>query len=256
MLLTKKYKLIIAYDGTNYHGWQQQIGLPSVTQTIQRTFERLFNRPAQLLGASRTDAGVHALGQVALLKTDVKVNPEIIVTALNNSLPSDIIIRSATLMPADFHPWYNVVQKTYYYHFFTERPLPFVARYGWYYRHAIDMHMLRQALALFVGMHNFKSFACAQDSRENMIRTVDNITVSYVKRFGVYRIQVRGQKFLRHMIRRMVGAAVHVASHKNLSVSLISDILKKENPHHILPNAPAHGLLLRSIHYNKEFLND
>jgi tRNA pseudouridine38-40 synthase len=245
----KKYKLVIAYDGTSYCGWQEQPALKSVSGAIRTAFKRLFKKEVYLLGASRTDAGVHALGQVALLKSDLIIDPFSLAQALNNILPANIVVRSATQVAKDFHPWYQVTQKIYYYHFFLKRPLPFLAAYGWYFRYALDLEKLQQSLSVFAGTHNFRSFACAQDGRENMVRTIDYIAVTYIKKYGMYRIEVRGQKFLRHMIRRMVGAALHIAANKQKSIEYIRDTLKAEDPHHILPNAPANGLVLRRIYY-------
>lgn len=247
-----RYTLIIAYDGTRYAGWQQQPNAISILSTLEKVFLQVFKKPVGILGASRTDAGVHALGQVALLRTDFFINPNILKKALNDILPSDIVIRSAMTAADDFHPWYNVAQKTYYYHFFIQRPLPFAARYGWYYPYRIDYQKLQAALALFVGTHDFRSFVCAEDERAEMVRTIDAIRLSYVRRYGMYRIEVQGKKFLRHMIRRIVGAALYVASHTNVSICVISAILDRKNPRHHLPTAPSCGLLLRKIVYEKK----
>lgn len=246
-----QYKLIVAYDGTRYVGWQQQPNAISVVGQLERTFVRVFNQPCWVLGASRTDAGVHALGQVVLLRTELDIPAHILKKALNDMLPADMLIRSAAPAAQNFHPWYGVAQKTYYYHFFTQRPLPFGARYGWWYKSKIEYEKLRACLALFVGTHDFRSFVCAEDERTEMVRTIERIQLSFVRRYGVYRIEVRGKKFLRHMIRRIVGAALYVASHKEVPVCLISAIIDKKDPRHHLPTAPAHGLMLRKIMYEK-----
>ena len=247
-----QYTLIIAFDGTRYTGWQQQPRAISIAETLQKVFLRVFKKPVWILGASRTDAGVHALGQVVFLRTDFFIQAHILKKALSDILPPDIVIRSAIVATDDFHPWYCVAQKTYYYHFFTRQPLPFIARYGWHYPYAVDYQKLQAALALFVGTHDFRSFVCAEDERVEMERTIDAINLSYIRRYGVYRIEVRGKKFLRHMIRRIVGAALYVASHKNVSICAISAILNKKDPRHNMPTAPAHGLLLRKIVYEKK----
>lgn len=248
----KKHKLILAYDGTNYCGWQAQNNLASIESVLKKSFLKTFGTPLSIVAASRTDAQVHALGQVVLCKTSLDLPPKKLCFVWNNGLPSDITIRSVEEAHDTFHPWYQVQQKTYYYHFFLKRPIPFLARYGLHYHYNVDFERLQKALAYFVGTHNFRSFTCAEDMRNDTVRTVDSINLLHIKKFGAYRIEVRGKKFLRHMIRRIIGASLYASSHSSFDLNTISHIIKKENPHHILPNAPAHGLMLRSIQYNKE----
>ena len=246
------YKLIIGYDGTDYAGWQQQVDVPTITSTLIRTFAHAFGQPVSIKGASRTDAGVHALGQVALVTTPLIIEPEKLRAAWNNLLPSSMVIRTASVAHKDFHLYRDVRTKQYYYHFFCRRPLPFVARYGWHYPRPVDLDKLTAALTLFVGTHDFRSF-CTGYERENTVRTVESVNVEYFKRFDVYRITVTGPGFLRHMIRRMVGAALKVAS-SDLPVTVITQALEQRNPRTVLPNAPACGLLLYKISYNTEHL--
>lgn len=253
---TKTYKLIVAYDGSTYAGWQAQKGKPSVAQTMNHIFKRVFKADIKVLGASRTDAGVHALGQVVRIKTDLAIPAEKLQWAWNNSLPEDIQIRSLELVEDSFNPFCNVEQKTYYYHFFLERPSPFMQRYGYYYVYPTDLTLLNQALRCFVGTHDFSSFRSSEDTRPDTVRTIDAITLEYIKRYNVYRITVKGQKFLRHMIRRIVGASLAIASRPGATIQLLQDVLRKCDPGHTLPNAPAKGLLLYKIIYKKETSKD
>lgn len=246
-----KYTLIISYDGTEYYGWQSQKDLPAVASTMQHIFAKIFGRSIVLRGASRTDAGVHALGQVAMFKTDLDLDPEQIKCAWNNRLPADIVIRSLQRIDISHSIYDNIAHKTYHYHFFLERPLPFVQRYGWHFYHSIDLQKLEIALQTFVGTHDFRSFCSSEDTRENTMRTVDAITLEYIQRYGVYRITVRGHSFLRHMIRRMVGAALEVASRPTLPIGALQEALDQKDPEQILPNAPAQGLMLYKITYKK-----
>jgi tRNA pseudouridine38-40 synthase len=243
------YKLIVAYDGTAYHGWQAQKEVPSVAQTIQTCFQSVFNRPIVLRGASRTDAGVHALGQVAAFMTDLTLEPATIMRALNNVLPDDIVIRSAVATDDTENIFQHIEHKIYYYHLFVQQPFPFVSRYGWHVRKSFDYEKLQAALPLFQGTHDFRSFASSEDTRENTVRTIYTIHSEYFARFKAYRISVVGPAFLRHMIRRIVGACVEVASRPELPLSLLSEQLRKKDPEHMLPNAPAQGLLLYKIVY-------
>lgn len=246
---TKTYKLIIAYDGSDYFGWQDQPEQISVVETLNRAFKTVFNEDIRVLGASRTDAGVHALGQCARIKTNLNIPTDRLKWAWNNALPADIMIRSLELVDDSFNPFCNVVQKTYYYHFFTERPLPFIQRYGCFYPYKIDFDLLRKALQFFVGTHDFCAFKSSSDKRENTVRTVDSITLEYLPRYKAYRITVKGQKFLRHMIRRIVGASLSVASKNNHTLEFLQQVMAARNPRHTLPNAPAQGLMLYKIIY-------
>lgn len=247
--MIKKYKIIIAYDGTNYQGWQTQTATcKTVAHVLQAAFETVFGRTIKLIGASRTDSGVHAMGQVAVFTTDFAITPELLMYAWNNELPADILIRALHEVPLDFNPRYPVTQKTYYYHFFITRPLPFAARYGYYFYRPIDMQKLKDALAIFAGTHDFRSFCSGYDMTDT-VRTIDSIKLVYLRRYNAYRIVVQGPGFLRYMIRRIVGACLEVASREKLSLDVLRTALEEKHPEQTLPNAPAHGLVLYKIDY-------
>ncbi len=260
------YKLTIAYDGTDYVGWQEQKNRLSVAQVLKKAFFSAFEKEIVLLGASRTDSGVHALGQIARCKTDLVIDPKKLCWVWNNVLPADVVIRKIELVDDSFHPYYHVEQKTYYYHFFLNKPLPFMQRYGWHYPYPVNFATLDKALNFFVGTHDFRAFRSADDVRKYTIRTIDTITIESfdslqdcfgvlfptfepIQRFKIYRITVKGQKFMRHMIRRLVGASLSVATKKNGSTKLLQEVMAARDPNHSLPNAPAKGLLLYRIAY-------
>lgn len=247
--MMQQYKMIVAYDGTNYHGWQLQNNKPTIAGVLSDQFQKVFGRQIILAGASRTDAGVHALGQVVSFKTDLNINSYKFKQAWNGRLPQDIHIRSIEPVADNFYSQRNVCQKIYWYHVFPQRPLPFFARYGLYYRFPFNPEQLQEALQLFVGTHDFRSF-CTGDEKMNTIRTVDAISMKYIKQYGAYRIIVQGQGFLRYMIRRMIGAALHVATYQHLSIDDIIRVRDAKDPLHCLPTAPAHGLILRKIEYH------
>lgn len=249
MTMNRQYKIVVCYDGTAYHGWQIQPDKTTVAGTIQDTFALVFGRNIKLYGASRTDAGVHALGQVAVFSTDLAITPSKLLQGLRGKLPADIMIRSLEMV-SDFNPRHRVRQKTYYYHFFTAQPLPFVARYGWFYRYPVDFEKLQKALQVFVGTHNFRSFCSGE--KDDTVRRVDSIHMEYLRRFKTYRIVVKGPGFLHHMIRRMVGAALEVAASPHLEVNYLQRALEAKNPLQTLPNAPAQGLMLYKIYYEEQ----
>ncbi len=246
----KRYKIIVAYDGTDFHGWQIQPSDITVASVLQKTFKRSFKRELSLIGASRTDAGVHALGQTALIVSDLSVPVERIAHAWNNSLPSSVLVRSVQEVDPDFHIFANVESKTYYYHLFTARPLPHIARYGWFWKFIdqVDFEKFGRALKCFVGEHDFSSF-CKTESHEKTVRMIRSIKLEKFGRYGVVRVSVTAKGFLRYQIRRMVGAALDIARKKEFSVGFITKQLKFPSDQQEFTRAEGCGLCLRKIVY-------
>lgn len=242
------YKMVVAYDGTAYHGWQRQPDDISVVQTLEESFKSVFKQKISISGASRTDAGVHALGQVASFVLDMKIAPETLKFAWNNDLPHDILIRELSVVTDTFNPRHGVYSKTYHYLFFNNRPVPFVQQYGWYFSRPVDLDLLQQALQIFVGTHDFRSFCTGYDMHST-IRTIHSIDLEYDHAMQAHRIVVKGPGFLRYMIRRIVGACLAVASKDQFTCQDIRIALAKKDPAQILPNSPAKGLLLYEINY-------
>ena len=243
------YKIVVAYDGTAYHGWQRQPQDITVVQVLEESFWAAFKQKILISGASRTDTGVHALGQVASFVFEQQIAPERLMFAWNNLLPADIVIQNISIVSDSFNPRHGVVSKTYHYTFFVNRPNPIFARYGWYVRHTIDLEVLYQALQCFVGTHDFRSFCTGYDMHST-IRTVHSIEIEYDTYVQGYKIIVKGPGFLRYMIRRMVGAALAVAKCDKYTVEDIKIALAEKNPAQTLPNSPAKGLLLYTIEYD------
>lgn len=244
-----RYKLILQYDGTAYHGWQMQDGLPTIAGTLAHSFEKIFQMPVILLATSRTDAGVHALGQVVSADTELELEPTTMQRVWNHALPPDISIVSISRVNRSFN-LFDVEQKTYWYHFFLERPSPFLARYGWYYAKEISVEKLRETFSVFIGTRDFRSFSTGDD-REDTVRTIHSIELEYIEQFAMYRVIVKGPKFLHHMIRRIVGACLDVASRKKLSVHFLQQVLEQRKSSSQLTNAPAQGLVLFEVIFNK-----
>ncbi|MDR3647078.1 MAG: tRNA pseudouridine(38-40) synthase TruA [Candidatus Babeliales bacterium] len=244
------YKLIISYDGTNYQGWQQQPIVPTVSNTMIKAFKDAFHCDLTILGASRTDAGVHSLGQTALVKTELYLEPNILKNSWNKILPSDIVIIHLQKVDETFHPMVKVKEKTYYYDFFVERPLPFNQRFGLFFYWKLDIEKLKNCLNLFVGTHDFRSF-CSGDEMKTTVRTINEISLQYIENLNIYRITIKGKSFLKYMIRRIVGACLEVSSRKNVSTDYLSQVLKEKDPNQTLLNAPPKGLTLYKIEYEE-----
>lgn len=244
------YKLIIAYDGTNYQGWQEQKDVPTITNGLLASFKNAFHCDLTIIGASRTDAGVHSLGQTALVKTKLDLEAQILKDTWNKRLPSDIVITNLEKVDKNFHPMIKVKEKTYYYDFFCDRPLPFKERFGLFFYWKIDINKLQECLDIFVGTHDFRSF-CSGDEMKTTIRTINEIKLEYIKESNVYRITVKGKSFLKYMIRRIVGASLEIASRKNIEVEYLKKVLNEKNPNQTLLNAPPKGLMLYKIDYEE-----
>jgi tRNA pseudouridine38-40 synthase len=249
-MVSQRYKMIVAYDGTDHEGWQVQPHGRSVANILQSTFAQTFKSDISLIGASRTDAGVHAFGQVAAFSTNISLDPEILCAIWNRKLPPSITICSMQDVGDSFNPRAYVAQKTYWYHIFTHRPLPFVSRYGYILKGTISINCLRKTLQMFVGTHDFRSF-CTGWEVDNTIRTIDSIDVMYNHEWQAYRIIIKGKSFLRYMIRRIVGASLQVAM-KQRSLETVQQALADKNPEQALFNAPAQGLLLYQIDYERK----
>lgn len=243
-----RYKLTVAYDGTDYHGWQAQPGKITIAGTLQEAIKRVFGCPVTIIGASRTDAGVHAQGQIATCLADFPKSVYAIAHAWNNQLPNTISITSLEVVPSDHSIFANIAYKTYVYRIFLTRPCPLEARYGWYSFRKIDTALLEQALQIFIGTHDFRSFSSG-DEREDTVRAIDSIET--VREQNSILIVIKGPKFLHHMIRRVVGAACDVASRSDFSVDYLIRVLHEKNPRQRLTNAPAQGLTLHSITYKE-----
>ncbi len=244
-----KYVLLIAYDGLNYHGWQIQNHCRTVAGTLVVAFRESFQVNVRLIGASRTDTGVHALGQIALIDMPLSIACSVLKKTINGRLPNNIVVRRVAVAPDDFHPLRGVASKTYFYHFFLEQPLPFIARYGNWLKHPISIEYVRKGVQVFEGTHDFRSF-CTGNHVASTIRTIDEIQVDYCKRVRTYRIIIQGKGFLHHMIRRILGAVFYGALYGK-DHDLLIRALEEKDPHQKLPIAKAQGLLLRRIRYER-----
>lgn len=243
------YKIIVSYVGTNYLGWQAQDIGKTISQTMQKSFEKTFNVPCHLLGASRTDAGVHASYQVVSCHSTINLDSKQLLIAWNNALPLDIMIQQLNKVENRFNPFHNVLFKTYKYTIYRKRPHPQHAPFGWYYSYPINIETLKNALALFIGTHNFLALSSAEPEVDT-VRTIDCITT--IADEEKITITITGKSFIRHMIRRIVGAAVIVAAHKAKSIEMIATLLSFPSNPYCFETAPAHGLSLEHIQYSKE----
>lgn len=250
----KTYKIIVAYDGTDYCGWQIQLQHPSVAEKLQKSWEGIFNQPIKIIGASRTDTGVHALGQVAKFSASIPTKLDIEQTRIiwNKHLPSSILIRHMTEAAPNFHPCFHVKQKTYWFTIFLRKPLPLIARYGWHYRLVddVDLATFQRCLNLYKGTHDFGSFCKIEEDHVKTIRTIDDLSVTYLKHYHALVVSIKSAGFARFQIRRMIGYALDVSRNPKTALDCLRSIINNPNPQQTLTKADACGLCLRKVVYH------
>ena len=243
----KRVMLIVAYDGTEYHGWQVQPNARTIEGELNRCLSELLQEDIQVIGASRTDAGVHAKGNIAVFDTDARMPAEKISYALNQRLPKDIVIQKSCQVDADFHPRHCDTRKTYSYHIYRgEFPMPLRTRYSYFTYVPLDVTKMREAAAFFLGEHDFKSFCSANTLLESTVRTIEFLDVTEDDRELV--ITIRGNGFLYNMVRIIAGTLVDVGR-GFLAVEDIPDILKACNRERAGQTLPACGLVLEKYEF-------
>ena len=195
--MMQNFKLTIEYDGSAYHGWQRQKNDPTVQDEIEKTLKTMTGRQIKVTGSGRTDAGVHAFGQVANFSCDTALTAEVFLKGLNSLLPEDIVIRACAAVPKKFHARYDVVSKTYLYRILNRPIHAAVCRqYAWYIRSKLNAEAMRQALSRAIGTHDFKSFEGTGSPRSSTVRTVMR-TELVEKDQGYLEIKIQADGFLK-----------------------------------------------------------
>ncbi len=242
-----RIRLVVAYDGTNYVGWQVQPNGVSIQTTLQKAIENLVGEKVNVTGASRTDSGVHALGQVVVFDTHRSIPPEKYAPALNQRLPLDIVVQRSDEVAGDFHPRYRDVIKTYEYRILNRRTqLPCRRLYSYFVPRALDLDRMREAGAYLVGTHDFKSFCSPKTDVDSTVRTITDFSISREEDELVIRIS--GDGFLYHMVRIIAGALIKVGFGQK-SPEDIKRAVEAPDGRPAGPTAPAHGLTLVEIRY-------
>lgn len=243
----KRIKLIVAYDGTNYCGWQTQINGITVEEVLNKTLSGLMKENIRVIGASRTDSGVHALGNVAVFDTESKIPGDKFSFALNQRLPEDIRIQESCQVADDFHPRFCDTVKTYEYKILNRRfALPTERLYSAFVYYPLDVEKMQRAAAYLVGEHDFKSFCSAGSQVESTVRTITDISVE--KHGEMISIRVSGNGFLYNMVRIIVGTLMKIG----LGVwepERMEEILNACDRNAAGPKAEARGLTLVEIKY-------
>jgi len=258
----RNIRLVIAYDGTDFHGWQRQPNAPTVQACLEDAVGKLLGERVQVWGSGRTDAGVHALNQVANFKTACPIPCENLVKALNDVLPTTVRIKEADEVPDEFHARYDARAKTYRYRV-LQAPIcsPFLWRFVYHHPYPLDRVSMAKAARLLEGEHDFTSFAGAdgaetprrgvstgREAASGMVRRIYQSRVLWRPRTSLLIYEVRGSGFLHHMVRNIVGTLIEVGRGK-LAPQDVFRILKERNRARAGPTAPARGLCLVKVEY-------
>ena len=244
----KRVRLTVAYDGTAYHGWQVQPGVVTIESKLNECLSDLLKEEIQVIGASRTDSGVHALGNIAVFDTEACMPAEKMSYALNQRLPEDIRIQRSEEVPFDWHPRHCESRKTYEYRIYRgEFPMPVKRLYALFTYHKLDVEKMQLAARYLEGEHDFKSFCQIGAQVESTVRTIYSVDI--IEEGLDLIIRVCGNGFLYNMVRIIVGTLLEVGREKRAPEDM-QDILEKKDRSAAGPTAPAHGLTLM----NYEFL--
>lgn len=243
----KRIKLVTAYDGTNYHGSQIQNNGETIEGVLKAELSSLLNEEINLIGASRTDAGVHARGNVYVFDTESRIPPEKFTYALNARLPEDIRIQDSCEVPSEFHPRHQDTVKTYEYRILNRKlPLPEYRMYAHFTYETLNLEKMNEACKYFLGEHDFASFQAAGSQAESTVREIYDL---HVKRDGeLLTISVTGNGFLYNMVRIIAGTLLKVGS-GHILPERIEEIIAGKDRSLAGPTAPAKGLTLVKISY-------
>lgn len=244
----RNIKLLLAYDGGRYHGFQRQNNAVSVQNVLEKKLAIVFGQPIKLAASGRTDTGVHAFGQVVSFITQGTIPIDRVVRAVNSHLPDDIVVKSAEEVDGTFHARYSAVSKTYIYRIQQGETLnPFLRHYSWYIRNPLDIEAMQQSLQYIVGEHDFSAFQAAGSVQMNPVRTIYQATcVTYDE---IVEFSFFGNGFLYHMVRNLVGTLVNVGKRK-ISSQQFNEILLGKDRHKAGMTAPAQGLYLKQVNYD------
>lgn len=243
----KRVMLTIAYDGTNYCGWQTQKNGLAVEEVINNTLSEMLGEDICVIGASRTDAGVHAMGNVAVFDTDSRIPADKFSYALNQRLPDDIVIQSSCEVDSDFHPRHCNCTKTYEYKILNRRfPLPTERLYAHFLYYNLNVKKMQAAADYLVGTHDFKSFCSVNTQVKDTVRTIFSIDVE--KSDEIIKIRVAGNGFLYNMVRIISGTLIQVGTGQ-INPEDVEIMLEAKDRNAAGPTAPARGLTLVEIKY-------
>lgn len=248
----RNIKVTVEYDGTAYHGFQRQTdNLPTIQQILEETLVMIVKHPVTLIGAGRTDAGVHARGQVINFRTDCKIPAERLTLAMNSLLPPDIAAIRADDIDSSFHAQFSAKSKVYTYHIYNSRtPSAFERFYSWHVPQKLDIDKMRQAAGYIVGEHDFTAFRAAGSKAKTSVRHVRRLEIDY--RDPHIFITAEANGFLYNMVRIITGTLVYVGKGK-LSPEMVKGFVESGCRTEAGPTVPPQGLCLMQVKYSDEW---
>jgi tRNA pseudouridine38-40 synthase len=250
----RNLRLLLSYDGADFHGWQRQPTLPTVQACLEDAAAKILGGPVKIYASGRTDAGVHALAQVANFSTSCRIPVANLQKALNDALPPSVRVRAVDEVAPDFHARYAVRSKTYRYRILqSDVCSPFLWRYVWHYPYPLDHRRMAEGAKVFIGEHDFTSFAAAgsadeDDPEPSMVRSVFSSRILRRERSGILAYEVCGSGFLHHMVRNLLGTLVDVGRGRFAPDDMVR-ILRARDRTLAGPTAPAQGLCLMRVEY-------
>jgi tRNA pseudouridine38-40 synthase len=244
------YKMTLSYDGTGYGGWQVQPNTTSIQSLIQKALSTILREEAFVTGSGRTDAGVHALGQVAHFQTDQDIIPSSLRYSLNGLLPSQIRVVDLILAEDSFHARYSATSKIYHYHLHLDRILnPFTRLYSLHVYHKVDLALLKEATSYFLGTKDFSAFANETHrgaASVDAVRTLHRLDI--IPESGGVRLELEADGFLYKMVRNITGTLLDVCA-GHIRISSLPEIFASQDRRSAGKTAPAHGLFLVEVNY-------
>ncbi|MDY6791622.1 MAG: tRNA pseudouridine(38-40) synthase TruA [Thermodesulfobacteriota bacterium] len=246
--MLKNFKIIIEYDGTSYHGWQRQKNEPTVQEEIEKALLTMTGEKTVLTGSGRTDAGVHALGQVANFHCDTDLSPQAFQNGLNSLTGDDMVIISCEIVDERFHSRFDVKSKTYAYRILNRNlPAAINRQYTWFIRKTLDLASMCRATRHIIGTHDFKAFEGTGSPRSHTTRCVFNVKISESDNELIV-IEIEADGFLRFMVRNIVGTLVDVGLGK-MTDDDFKEILLARDRSRAGATAPPQGLFLVKVTY-------
>jgi len=246
--MVRNIKLTVAYDGTNYHGWQTQLDKATIQETIEKAISIITKEKAILIGSGRTDRGVHALGQVANFITETKIETDKIKIALNANLPRDIRIVSSEEVSLEFNSRFDAHDKTYMYQIYNDRVnSPFYDRYTYFIPNKLNYEEMECAVKLLVGTHDFKGFMAAGSEVRTTVRTI--YEVHFTKENEIIRLYITGSGFLYNMVRIIAGTLIDIGKGTK-EISCIQNALETKDRTVLGHTARPEGLFLKQVFYD------
>jgi tRNA pseudouridine38-40 synthase len=247
------YRLLIQYDGTDFHGWQMQADLRTVQGELTRVVSLLDDREVTIHGSGRTDAGVHAEGQVASAQLQREISPEKLRNAINGNLAGDLRVLKVDPVPDDFHARYSATGKTYCYRVVTASVMsPFWLRYAIQESRPLDLARMQRCGGMFLGEHDWTAFSAAQSEVDSRVRTIRQVEISSRHdsraHCALLEFTISADGFLRYMVRSIVGTLIAVGRGE-IDERIVQRAISEGDRSLAGPTAPAHGLTLMSVQY-------